>query len=140
MATISVYLGEEDERKRRKTNKRLALAAGCLLALLAIGKREPPAPLEIQAPPPPPQVVEKIVEKIVYVDRPVFQYAGPIGPVAPTPQPKPIEKRIAKPHRAIAQRKPAPIVTPTPPPIPTTIPAPAPRLIIAPPLLAGGSS
>lgn len=142
MATITVYVQDDGERRRR-TKKRYVLA---LLALSAIaigalaGRQAPPLTATVstvkstEAPP-------RIAEKIVYVGHNALQYESPIGPVTPEPPvvtPPPQEPRPVQTARTTRPPVPRAPVTQTVAPRPeqpaprqaSPIPPPAPRRLL----------
>ena len=145
MATITVYV-QDDGGRRRRTKKRyvLALLALSAIAIGALAGREAPVVGTTGITPKPAEAPPRVVEKIVYVDRPLLQYEKPIGPVKPEPPAR--EEVVVDPPRGrrpaqrtrptvrppVTQTAPPPVDEPAPQQIaPATPPAPR-RLLIEP--------
>ena len=136
MRTITVYLPEDRERKRRSKRNVFALLAAMVIGVVGLaGRKEPPVPPRTQQAaviPAAPQVAEKIV----YVDRPVPQAAEPpkvvSEPAKPTATPAKPTTAPARPLPKPKKETPPPIVEPPPPAQPEPEPEPEP-VQIAPP-------
>ena len=130
MRTITVYFETESERKKKSRKRHVfALLAGAIVAVVAVADREPPRALvrTVVTPAPPPQIIERVVEK------PVIQYTAPIGPTAPappSPQPPPVATNTTprvRPQPAAPPTRPR-VVEQRPPVVETPRPRPHLRL------------
>ena len=129
MRTITVYLPDDGERKRRSKRNVFALLAATVIGVAGLaGRKEPPAPPPAQQAaviPAAPQVTEKIV----YVDRPVPQAAEPVAPKVVAEPAKP-KAAPARPMPKPKKETPPPVVEPPPPAQPE--PEPEPEQIVPP--------
>lgn len=130
MQIVTVYLGNDRERKRRdkKKNAFVVLAASVIAVVALAGRTPPPVVAETRIPAEAPVATPQVVEKIVYVDRPILAYADPVGPPAPVIAPAVEPAKPTPPQKTPGRRERVPqkVQPPPPPQVVTTI-APPPQ-------------
>ena len=120
MATITFYARDNGRNSRRSRSNTAGVIALFVVAA-ALASRRPPSgsgTTTVKATTSPSVLV---VEKIVYVDRPILRYAEPIGPPVATPPKR--ERVPPKPPRPATETAQA---VPVEPPATTTEPVPVP--------------